>query len=370
MPGVDLLRVFAAMSVVWFHMAYWSWAPGSSSTKDMSGGLLSFPELSHVAWWGWVGVPIFFVISGFVISFSASGATPSGFAKSRFLRLVPGAFVCATITALVVLPVEGATTSVAIKYLKTILFLPIGPWIDGVYWTLGIEIAFYGLVGVLLAIGQLKRLDLVMALIGCVSAGLWIWHFLRGHHTPLPLTFLPGRVFQLMLVFHGMYFAAGCMLFTIAKHGLIIIRALLLAVYVLGGLAQVYVEASFHQSPSGEHYLTVVPALVWSASLIALGLSIWWKPPFALSEGTTRLITIAGLSTYPLYLLHDKIGAGFLRVGAEVGLNKFVALGLAMGVAPAVAVAATLWLETPFREAVKGWIDTASRNLRQAREPA
>ncbi|MER9864925.1 hypothetical protein [Mesorhizobium sp. M0185] len=71
--GLDLLRIFAAFSVMLFHFAYWSWAPTVASTpKSITGGALQYPELIPFSWWGWVGVEIFFVISGFVIAFSAS----------------------------------------------------------------------------------------------------------------------------------------------------------------------------------------------------------------------------------------------------------------------------------------------------------
>jgi peptidoglycan/LPS O-acetylase OafA/YrhL len=46
---------------------------------------------------GWVGVEIFFVISGFVIAFTAEGASSRAFLRSRVLRLVPGPWICATI---------------------------------------------------------------------------------------------------------------------------------------------------------------------------------------------------------------------------------------------------------------------------------
>jgi len=62
--GIDLLRFFAAFSVMAFHMAFWSWAPNISTPRSISGGVFRYPEVSALSASGWVGVEIFFVISG------------------------------------------------------------------------------------------------------------------------------------------------------------------------------------------------------------------------------------------------------------------------------------------------------------------
>ena len=58
---------------------------------------------------GWIGVQIFFVISGIVIANSAQSATPFRFAVSRFLRLYPAAWIAAAIICLLhtVTPAEA-----------------------------------------------------------------------------------------------------------------------------------------------------------------------------------------------------------------------------------------------------------------------
>ena len=108
---------------------------------------------------GWVGVQVFFVISGFVIAFSAEKSTPLRFFEARVKRLAPAVWVCAPITAAVLLLTDLSwPTDAVIRVVRTALFVPIDPWVDSVYWTLGIEIAFYAIVWVLLRLGSFARM--------------------------------------------------------------------------------------------------------------------------------------------------------------------------------------------------------------------
>ena len=61
-------------------------------------GYPQFPAAAVFTWFGWVGVEVFFVISGFVIANSASKTSPIEFLISRALRLYPAVWVCSTAT--------------------------------------------------------------------------------------------------------------------------------------------------------------------------------------------------------------------------------------------------------------------------------
>ena len=80
--GLDVVRFVAATMVMVFHLAFWSWA-GSGTIAHLMPNLPAFPELTPVAWLGWVGVEIFFVLSGFVIAYSSEGSSAFAFFRSR-----------------------------------------------------------------------------------------------------------------------------------------------------------------------------------------------------------------------------------------------------------------------------------------------
>jgi peptidoglycan/LPS O-acetylase OafA/YrhL len=104
LAGLDLLRLLAALAVVLFHYAYTGPTRGSSSA--------AFPELAGIAKYGFLGVDLFFVISGLVIACSVDGRSWHAFARARFLRLYPGHLVCMTATALVLATLGSGLTPV------------------------------------------------------------------------------------------------------------------------------------------------------------------------------------------------------------------------------------------------------------------
>ena len=123
--GLDLVRFGAALMVALYHLAFWDWLPERSPTPPIA------PVSIFSA--GWVGVEIFFVLSGFVIALSAQGKTVGQFITGRAARLYPAAWMCATISFIVL-----HHTQLLPDYFRSIALSPIGPWIDGAYWTLGV----------------------------------------------------------------------------------------------------------------------------------------------------------------------------------------------------------------------------------------
>ena len=158
MEGFDIIRLGAALMVVFYHFAYWNWH--ECACVDAK-----FPSLVPYSWWGWIGVQIFFVISGFVIALSAEGRTANDFLRGRFLRIAPGLWFFAILAFLVLVftNVEEFPTA-TLLLAKSFVLWPVGPWVDGVYWSLTVEALFYGIVFVLLASGRFDGLWLFAAI--------------------------------------------------------------------------------------------------------------------------------------------------------------------------------------------------------------
>src|SRR5271154_3096363 len=144
--NVNLLRAFAALSVVVYHVIeHGKW------TTFPSHGPLDFFRL------GWVGVDLFFAISGFVIVYSglilyrdAPGRFAKGYWARRISRIVPlyvltGALWIAFVS-------DGFFAQPAREWAWQLfthltfthnLFVSTHGAIDAVNWTLGVEMQFY-----------------------------------------------------------------------------------------------------------------------------------------------------------------------------------------------------------------------------------
>src|ERR1700749_2236917 len=98
------------------------------------------------------GVELFFVISGLVISMTIlKTRSATDFAVKRFARLFPALFVCCTLTFLFENNIgpDLFHTSLPDYFMSlTLLADKLGfKFVDGVYWTLVVEIEFYILMG-------------------------------------------------------------------------------------------------------------------------------------------------------------------------------------------------------------------------------
>lgn len=90
---LDLLRGFACLLVVFFH--YGNRGPRAGW---MPGGVVDWVD----AWarYGYLGVHLFFIISGFVILMSAQGIQARQFVAARVARLVPAFWTSVLLTTL------------------------------------------------------------------------------------------------------------------------------------------------------------------------------------------------------------------------------------------------------------------------------
>jgi peptidoglycan/LPS O-acetylase OafA/YrhL len=361
--GLDVIRFCAALMVTLFHLSYWSWAPAESLTKSVSGGLVQFPSLAGVTWLGWVGVEIFFVISGFVISYSAAGTTPFAFLRSRILRLYPSAWICATATLATVLLLGRADSDTVSEYAGAMSLWIQGPWIDGVYWTLGIEITFYALIFVVLCLGRFGSISIVLSVMTLISAAFWgalaIDRVLPGR---LPVAFVhdllasPASAF--LLLRHGCFFAFGGLLWLCQSQRFTPWRTFLLGVCLLTGVLEISDSArpivlSIGDSPERR----MIAGAVWLAAIACLTAAIFSNEALHTLFGkSARIIKVMGLMTYPLYLLHDIIGAALLKTAFLLGAPPLVALAFAVAIVLALSWGVTQFLEPPIRARLRNFL--------------
>jgi peptidoglycan/LPS O-acetylase OafA/YrhL len=300
--GLDLLRLFAALAVVLFHFGY----ANTVSTPRLSD--VAFPELAAFAKYGFLGVDLFFLISGFVIASTAEGRSAVAFAIARAGRLYPAFVVCMTLTTLVI--VIGRSPMHLASFPQWLANLTM--WaprlgfkhIDGVYWTIVLELVFYGWVALLIALGLYQR-----RLLTIVTAWLAICFIAE-------VILETKSLRTAMLTEYAPLFASGILIHRIRRRIAGPAEwALLAFAFVLGGLHAIDMRDHFQL-----HYATPLDlTTLWQlhTGIYALFAATLWISTHMRS--TPLLLALGGL-TYPLYLLHLTAGAIFLdRLTPAIG---------------------------------------------------
>lgn len=284
---IDLLRFVASMLVLLFHYAFRGMAADNMAA-------MNYPLLAPAFKYGYLGVQLFFLISGFVILMSAAGGSVRGFIVSRVIRLYPAFWAACTVTYLVCIIWGGPAYAASFKqYLINMTMISDylhTPAIDGVYWSLSLEIRFYALITILLLIRQIHRAEFF--LIAWLVATLALeWH---------PI----GKLRFLLISDYATFFIGGATIYLVWSKGMTMRRTLMILCSLILGLAQ-----SIKGLEEIRHYYHVDMDPVLTALLVtsfyAIMLLVALRKTGALAN--MKWIT-AGALTYPLYLLHQNIG--------------------------------------------------------------
>lgn len=336
MSLLDGMRFFVAVAVVLYHFTatptaerYWGADPA-----------VIFSGVNAVSRYGWLGVQLFFVISGLVILRSAEGATLAGFTASRVSRLFPAYWACvvATFALRMVWDHERRPTVWQGVLNLTMVQGQVGvPNLQVVFWTLLVELKFYFLVGVLLAVGPMtRRRALVLAVTWPLTALAVEVAFAR--HPDGLLGVLLGSSAGLLVPQFAACFGVG-MVLHLLRDGLrrpgvwcaLAVNLVLLVRVVLS-------SASEAAELQGVDVDGGVATLVVLGGVVVLASALWLEPP----RRVAQLLVWLGALTYPLYLLHVEFGYALIDLLAGAWPPALVlafACALAVGMAVVLSVA-------------------------------
>jgi len=285
--AIDLLRIIAAGSVIAFHYLY---------LFPSYAAVFSIP-VQTVASYGYLGVELFFMISGYVITLSALGRTrvQFQFAYARFVRLWPAFVICLGITLLAqILSGHALRTGMVLANLTMLPKLFGVPYADDVYWSLMFEIFFYTAITILV----ISNGDFVRRL--RVFTVTWLMIAIVGRFIELP----KFKVF-LALDF-APFFAVGMAVFLVRDARHMVADWALLAVSI--ALAVGFAVAQSKAKGSADmavHPNPVVCGLIVAANAGALFASVVVR----IGPGLSGVAFALGGMSYPVYLLHNSFGS-------------------------------------------------------------
>jgi peptidoglycan/LPS O-acetylase OafA/YrhL len=312
--GIDILRLTAALLVLSFHLGYRAYTDPS--------GILYSPNPPRPFGWqitamGWIGVQLFFVISGIVIAQSAPGFSgrPLAFLRARFWRLWPTVLLSASVALLVEVVIFSTPFRTAVRaWFRTVTFWPDPPWIMGQFWTLTIEVSFYFLISVILAFRP-AFLSRIAWLLIVASSLYWAVRLANSGLDPI------GRATQLLLLQHGCFFGLGLIIGSPRE-----LYRLGLAIIVSSPTItlQIAFSAIWEDWPFETAIGWIWPVITfWGLTCLACLSVRFAKPLHKLSHPLKNAIRTAGLLTFPIYLLHNHIGLPILLLGRALALPSF-----------------------------------------------
>jgi peptidoglycan/LPS O-acetylase OafA/YrhL len=301
-------------------------------------------------------VQLFFVISGFVIAYSAEGSSASGFAIARIARIYPGFVVCMTATFLVTLAIGAPRFETSLgQWLGNLVIVSPAlrqPFMDGAYWSIVYELTFYGWLFVLIALVAFRRhIDWIVISWLAISI---------GNETLVH----SGLVHRVFITDQSGFFAAGLLLYEIYRGRRDGTVMLLLAMSGLVAINQAFVGAAWTR----DHYGIALDNRVVAAVCLASIGAVWIAMRVRRFPLPAPLILAIGGLTYPLYLLHQHIG--FMLFNRFEGFASAAVL-IAATAAAMIALSWTIWrfVERPAQRWLKDALTRGERRFAAWREP-
>lgn len=314
-PILDILRFFAAISVLMLH--YFSVAV-SQNTDWIS------RYITH----GYLGVELFFIISGFVIFFSLQKPIKE-YALGRFIRLYPLFWILCTITYIITL-IWTPDTALSLKHFFMNLLIindnKVAFLVDGVYWTLTQELIFYTMIGFFVYFFSLKRIEWFF--------GIWLLTVFLTFYFGFENSFIT----KIALTRYATFFSIGGLTaliysqkdaiqksihMTYIRYGLLF-SSLLLIPYVSEKLkvSTAYATNKFGVFNHDSYiFLSILILLFFSGILINNKIN---------NKKLIKISLMLGAMTYPLYLIHSKIGSIVIGFFESFGQISVVSISVAI----------------------------------------
>jgi len=312
LKGIDALRGLAVIIVCLYHYCY-----------RYQNSLDKNTFISTFLYFGQFGVQLFFIISGFVIFWTACKYDSwSRFILARACRLYPAYWfgVLFTSSILTVFILEGKSISlrqVIINLTMMQEFLFVQP-VDGVYWSLTVEILFYAFMACIIFFKLLNKIELLM----------FVWlilgiYFIQILEPPYALKVIKG----ILLLRHIQLFIAGICFFKLWRGQKTLFTLPLLS------LSYIY---NFY-------------VFSFSESLFILGLYalFYFVGVKNITYFHVRVLLYLGKISYSFYLIHQYFGYIVLQELSFYEFNFIISVFIAICLSLAVASLMFRYIEKP-----------------------
>ena len=273
---------------------------------------------------GKFGVQLFFIVSGFVIFLTLDRTVHAmDFIISRLSRLYPAYWfsVILTFTVVYFFTLPGREVGIKSAIVNLSMFQSwVGvPNVDGVYWTLAVELSFYLIMFVLFITKIIKKITLISI--------IWLCIIIFSEYLEVHENINIHRLIKLMLLLdYGNLFIAGIMFYKIMQENKI------------------------------SSYLVLVMSLVtelYLHGIVVLAVAIFFFIFILFVKGYLKLLSMKplvflGTISYSLYLIHQNIGYIVIQRLEENDLaTPFSIIILPLLISISIASVMQIYIERP-----------------------
>jgi peptidoglycan/LPS O-acetylase OafA/YrhL len=366
---LDSFRFLAIISVIFFHYTY-SWTlPHSDQNLYPYGSFYG-----SIFKYGYLGVQFFFIISGFVISYTLENtAGASDFLKNRFIRLFPPIVCWSVVTFLTFFLLDSKNVFPNAHKLKNLLFSftfinpEIGTavlktrfdWLNGSYWSLWVEVQFYVLAAILFYLRKrtflrnMLSLSLLLFLISFIPG-----HFLQPIHINQVPTTMVGFFYKARyitslfnLTHYICFFASGVVFHHLFKGG----RLNFIMIFFSG---LIFIGQLYSSFALEERLFFIIMLLLFVVMI--------YKRKWLFFLDYPLLIRI-GMISYSIYLAHEDIGILLInKYGGYLGRWSFISPILVCATLILAAELSYRFIEQRTARMLKRWLSGDSKNLPKA----
>ncbi|WP_207427424.1 acyltransferase [Pedobacter sp. SYSU D00535] len=295
--SIQFLRAVAVLLVVYVHII--------DSASDFSPSQSKFFFLEN---WGAIGLDLFYIISGFIMTIVTPSYVTSrdwkDFAMKRVLRIIPLYWVL-SVFSIVLQLIKGNYYSFE-KVMKTLFFFPIFDSafvfpIIPVGWSLSLEIYFYFLIALLLVFAA-KRIYTYLLMVLFICSG--IGYFFEPQHPMLSFLFSPLLIEFALGILVGLLYRSASNIMSEAKIRFLAKAAMLSGFcLMIGTIFTGYFGVGDAEYVSSDAAAALIRVMVWGvpsalflAGVVLLESQQGLKIP--------RFFTELGDASYSCYLIH------------------------------------------------------------------
>jgi exopolysaccharide production protein ExoZ len=348
--SMQAMRGFAAACVMVFH--------GTQIIQRETG----YTYLHNIFMAGFLGVDIFFVLSGFIIFYTSKPESfdVATFLKRRFVRVYPIYWLVTIglIGMYLISPSPGQNykSNFSVIFNSFTLF-PQEHYVLGVAWTLTYEIIFY-LVFALTCLISIKCFYYTFSVWGVV---ILLTYFLNIHSSVFALNALINPII--------LNFSFGCILaYLYKKHsafsywkwaaaaGMLLLAGTWLLYYVV-----VSADKTAFTSLISRVYLFGIPSAIMIFGLLYFK---GWVP---------KLLVTVGDASYSLYLIHGTVLSMLFKLIAKIHgaglISNFFGSTLLFAVTVAISIVVYKYIESPLLRQLNSVIKGRKTKSRNAADP-